>query len=463
MRRLIVMGAGGRDFHNFNVVFRDDPASRVVAFTAAQIPGIAERRYPPSLAGPHYPDGIPIHPEDDLVRLIRSERVDEVILAYSDLSHEEVMHKASTALAAGADFRLLGPDRTMLTSTKPVVAVCAVRTGSGKSQTSRRVGRILLDAGVKVVLVRHPMPYGDLERMRVQRFASLADIDAASPTIEEREEYETPVEAGMVLYAGVDYGEILERAQNEADVVVWDGGNNDLPFFRPDLLIVVVDPLRAGHERRYHPGETNLRMADVVVVNKLDSADPASIARVLTDVAAINPEATVVRANSPVHLEHGPSLVGASVLVVEDGPTITHGGMPFGAGMVAAQRGGAGVLVDPRPFAVGSIAETFQANPHIGSVLPAMGYSDEQLRELEETINAVECDVVITGTPIDLTRLIRSRHPIRHATYELEEIGKPNLADVLEPIVRRGGARLGPDAPRPTPQPPAQPPRRPRA
>jgi predicted GTPase len=437
MRRLVIMGAGGRDFHDFNVVFRDDPDTRVVAFTAAQIPGIDHRRYPASLGGPLYPDGIPVRPEEELGALIRDERVDEVVLSYSDLSHIEVMHKASLVLAAGADFRLLGPDRTMLASTKPVVAVCAVRTGSGKSQTSRRVGRILRDAGLNVVLVRHPMPYGDLERTRVQRFASLADIDAAHPTIEEREEYEGSVAAGMVVYAGVDYGEILARAQEEADVIVWDGGNNDMPFFRPDVTIVVVDPLRAGHELTYHPGEANLRMADVVVVNKIDSADPASVGRVLADIGSINPDAVVVRANSPVTLEHGPSLVGAAVLVVEDGPTVTHGGMPFGAGMVAAQRGGAGVLVDPRPHAVGSIAETFVRYPHIGSVLPAMGYSDEQLRELEQTINAADCDVVVSATPVDLTRLIESRHPVRHATYELEEIGRPTLADVLAPAIDR--------------------------
>jgi predicted GTPase len=437
MRRVIIMGAGGRDFHDFNVVFRDDPDTRVVAFTAAQIPGIADRRYPASLAGPLYPEGIPIHAEEELSALIREESVDEVVLAYSDLSHVDVMHKASTVLAAGADFRLLGPAHTRLTSSKPVVAVCAVRTGSGKSQTSRRVGRILRDAGLGVVLVRHPMPYGDLERMRVQRFASLADIDAAHPTIEEREEYEGAVEAGMIMYAGVDYGEILAQAQEEADIVIWDGGNNDLPFFRPDVHIVVVDPLRAGHELTYHPGEANLRMADVVVVNKVDSADPASVARVLADIGSINPGAAVVRAASPVTLEHGPSLVGAAVLVVEDGPTITHGGMPFGAGMVAAQRGGAGALVDPRPYAVGSIAEAFETYPHIGSVLPAMGYSDEQLHELEQTINATDCDVVVSGTPVDLTRLIDSRHPVRHATYELDEIGEPTLTEVLAPIIAR--------------------------
>jgi predicted GTPase len=435
MRRVVIMGAGGRDFHDFNVVFRDDPDTRVVAFTAAQIPGIDHRRYPASLAGPLYPDGVPVRPEEELEALIREEDVDEVVLSYSDLSHAEVMHKASLVLAAGADFRLLGPDRTMLAGTKPVVAVCAVRTGSGKSQTSRRVGRILRDAGLNVVLVRHPMPYGELDPMRVQRFDSLADIDAAHPTIEEREEYERPVEAGMVVYAGVDYGEILAQAQEEADVIVWDGGNNDMPFFRPDLIIVVVDPLRAGHELTYHPGETNLRLADVVVVNKIDSADPSSVERVLADVGSINPRAVVVRANSPVTLEHGPSLVGAAVLVVEDGPTVTHGGMPFGAGMVAAHRGGAGVLVDPRPHAVGSIAETFVRYPHIGSVLPAMGYSDEQLRELEQTINAADCDVVVSATPVDLTRLIESRHPVRHATYELDEIGRPTLADVLAPVL----------------------------
>jgi predicted GTPase len=438
MRRVLIVGAGGRDFHDFNVVFRDDPGHHVVAFTAAQIPGIDHRRYPASLAGELlYPDGIPIRPEAELEELIRTERVDEVVLSYSDLSHDEVMHMASRALAAGADFRLLGPQRTMLQAAKPVVAVCAVRTGSGKSQTSRRIGRILLDAGLRVVLVRHPMPYGDLERMRVQRFETPGDIDAAAPTLEEREEYEAPVAAGMVVYAGVDYAEILERAQEEADVIVWDGGNNDLPFFRPDLHVVVVDPLRAGHELHYHPGEANLRLADVVVVNKLDSASPAAVEPVLADIALLNPGATIVRANSPVTLTHGPSLVGAAVLVVEDGPTITHGGMPHGAGFVAAERGGAGMIVDPRPYAVGSIAEAFDRYSHIGSVLPAMGYSSEQLRDLEQTIDAVECDVVVTGTPIDLDHVIRTRHPIRRAGYELEEFGAPSLTKLLAPIVRR--------------------------
>ena len=440
MRNVLIMGAGGRDFHDFNVVYRGDANVRVVAFTAAQIPGIDDRVYPASLAGPGYPGGIPVRPEGELPELVRSLAVDEVVFAYSDVSHEDVMHRASIALAAGADFRLLGPRATMLRSAKPVVAVCAVRTGSGKSQTSRRVGQILLDAGLDVALVRHPMPYHDLEAMRVQRFATLADIDASHPTVEEREEYERPVELGMVMYAGVDYGAILASAEEEADVIVWDGGNNDLPFFHPDLLIVVVDPLRPGHELRYHPGEANLRMADVVVVNKVDSADAGSVARVLDDVAALNPRATVVRAASPVTLEDGPPLRDRRVLVVEDGPTITHGGMPFGAGTVAAQQAGAAFRVDPRPYAVGSIADTLRAYPHIGPVLPAMGYSAEQLRELEATVNAVECDVVVAGTPIRLDRLIDSRHPVRHVSYELSELGRPTLADALAPVLERARA-----------------------
>jgi predicted GTPase len=442
MRKVIVMGAGGRDFHNFNVVYRDDPEVEVVAFTAAQIPGIDDRVYPASLAGERYPRGIRIRPEEELTRLVHETGAHEVVLAYSDLSHLDVMHKASIVLAAGADFTLLGPVSTMLESTKPVVAVCAVRTGSGKSQTSRRVGQILLAEGLRVALVRHPMPYGDLEAMRVQRFETLAEIDASHPTIEEREEYERPVELGMVMYAGVDYAAILEQAQAEADVVIWDGGNNDLPFFRPDLHLVVVDPLRAGHELTYHPGEANLRMADVVVVNKVDSADAESVERVIADVEAVNDRATIVLAQSPVTLGDGPSLQGKRVLVVEDGPTITHGGMPFGAGTVAARQAGAARRVDPRPFAVGSLAATFAAYPHIGPVLPAMGYGDEQLRELEATIDAVDCDVVVTGTPIDLGRLISTRHPIRHVTYELEELGEPTLVDVLSPIVQRAALPL---------------------
>jgi predicted GTPase len=439
MRKIIIMGAGGRDFHDYNVVFRNDPRTEVVAFTAAQIPGIDDRVYPASLAGARYPLGIPIRPEEELTELIQRHHVHDVVLAYSDLSHEEVMHKASTVLAAGASFRLLGPRETMLRSSKPVVAVTAVRTGCGKSQTSRRVGEILLEAGYRVALVRHPMPYGDLDAMRVQRFATLSDIDRSNPTIEEREEYEAPVLMGMVMYAGVDYSAILHRAEQEADVVIWDGGNNDFPFYAPDIFITVVDPLRPGHELRYHPGETNLRMADVVVVNKVDTAAIGAVDEVIANIEAVNPHARIVKAASPVELEDGPSIVGARVLVVDDGPTLTHGGMPFGAGTVAARQGGALELVDPRPCAVGSIADVLEKYPEIDS-LPAMGYSPDQLHELEETINAATCDVVVTGTPIDLGRLIDSKHPIRHARYELKEVGSPTLAEVLAPLGVRAAA-----------------------
>jgi predicted GTPase len=435
MRKLIIMGAGGRDFHNFNVAFRNDPETEVVAFTATQIPGIDDRVYPAALAGPLYPNGIEIRPEDELTQLIHEHGVDEVVLAYSDLEHETVMHKASIVLAAGADFRLLGPDATMLGSTKPVVAVCATRTGCGKSQTSRKVGRTLLDAGLKVALVRHPMPYGDLEAMRVQRFPTLEEIDASHPTVEEREEYEEPVRMGMVMYAGVDYEAILRQAEEEADVIIWDGGNNDFPFYKPDLLIVVADALRPGHELRYHPGETNVRMADVVVINKVDSAEAHNVEQVLENVEELNPMAKVIFASSPPTLDEGPDLLGRYVLVVDDGPTLTHGGMPFGAGLVAARKAGAAKIVDPRPYAVGSIKATLDKWPHLTNVLPAMGYDDEQLAALEETLNAADCDVVVTGTPIDLGRLITSKHPIRHVRYELEEVGSPTIADVLEPIV----------------------------
>jgi predicted GTPase len=443
MRKVIIVGAGGREFHDFNVVFRSNPDTDVVAFAAAQTPGIDSRRYPASLAGPLYPDGIPVYPEEELPALIREHEVDEVVLAYSDLSHEEVMHRASIVLAAGASFSLLGPNATMLSSEKPVIGVGAVRTGAGKSQTSRRIGQILLERGLRVALVRHPMPYGDLETMRVQRFASQSDIDASSPTIEEREEYERPVELGMLVYAGVDYEAILDQAEQEADVIIWDGGNNDFPFFRPDLFVVVTDPLRPGHELRYHPGEANLRMADVVVVNKIDSATPAQVDRVLADITAVNPAATIVRAESPVELSPGPTLVGTSVLAVDDGSTITRGQMPFGAGGLAARNAGADELIDPRPWAVGSIREVFERYRHIGNVLPAMGYGDEQLKELEATINAIPCDVVITGTPVDLGRLISVRHPIRHATYELRELGRPNLEDVLKPILEQARLKEG--------------------
>ena len=440
MRKTIIMGAGGRDFHNFNVAFRGDPNTEVVAFTATQIPGIADRFYPPALSG--YPHGIPIRPEDELTQLIQQHDVDEVVLAYSDLKHETVMHKASIVLAAGADFRLMGPDATMLHSSKPVVAVCAVRTGCGKSQTSRKVGQTLLDAGLKVALVRHPMPYGDLEAMRVQRFATLEDIDASRPTVEEREEYEEPVRMGMVMYAGVDYEAILRSAEEEADVVIWDGGNNDFPFYAPDLLLVVADPLRPGHELLYYPGEANLRMADVVVINKVDSAEAHNVETIVENIEAVNPMATLVFAKSPPTLEYGPDLLGRRVLVVDDGPTLTHGEMPFGAGLVAARNAGAAAIVDPRPFAVGSLKDVFAKWPQLTNVLPAMGYGEKQLAELEETINAADCDVVVTGTPIDLGRLITSKHPIRHARYELEEVGSPTIAEVLEPVVA-AAARVG--------------------
>ena len=439
-RRILILGAGGRDFHDFNTVFRDDPLTRVVAFTAAQIPGIDDRRYPASLAGPLYPDGIPIVAEAELTALVARESIDEVILAYSDLAHVDVMHKASIVLATGADFRLLGPHQTMLKSTKPVVAVCAVRTGCGKSQTTRRVGQILLDAGLKVALVRHPMPYGDLEAMRVQRFATVEEIDASHPSLEEREEYEEPVRMGMVMYAGVDYEQILRQAEAEADVVVWDGGNNDFPFYVPDVLITVVDPLRPGHELGYYPGETTLRMADVVVVNKMDSASPADVETVISNVSFANPGATIVRAASPVTLEAGPPIAGKRVLVIEDGPTTTHGGMPFGAGTFAARLNGAAELIDPRPYAVGSIAETYRKYPGIGAVLPAMGYGDEQLAELGATARATDCDVVVIGTPMDLARLVDLGHPSVRVHYELSEIGTPTVADVLAPHIARWSA-----------------------
>ena len=434
MKKVIIVGAGGRDFHNFNVAFRDAEDVEVVAFTAAQIPGIDDRVYPPALAGRRYPRGIRVVPEEKLADVIHETHADEVVFAYSDVSHEDVMHKASIVLAAGADFRLMGPKSTMIRSTKPVVSVCAVRTGCGKSQTSRAVGQILLDAGLKVALVRHPMPYHDLEAIRVERFASLEDIDASNPTIEEREEYERPVEMGMVMYAGVDYKAILEQAQEEADVVIWDGGNNDFSFYKPDLSIVVIDPLRAGHALRYHPGEANMRMADVVVINKMDTATSEQVMLTMRDIEQLAPLATVVRAESPVVLDDGPSLRGKRVLVIDDGPTITHGGMPYGAGLVAAWDAGA-KPIDPRPFAVGSIAVTLRRFPHIMEVLPAMGYGDEQLQELEATIDAADCEAVIAGTPFELDRVISSRHPIRHVTYTLAEIGQPGLEDVLEPVI----------------------------
>ncbi len=434
-KRVVIMGAGGRDFHDFNVTYRDDPETTVVAFTAAQIPGIAGRVYPASLAGPLYPNGIPIVDESKLAGLIVGEEIDQVVFAYSDLPHTEVMHKASVVLAAGADFVLLGPDQTMINSRKPVVAVCAVRTGSGKSQTSRFIGRKLTEAGLRVSVIRHPMPYGNLERMQLQRFETIEDIDATDPTIEEREEYEAPVREGLLMWAGVDYGEILRAAEAESDVIIWDGGNNDFPFYKPDWFITVLDPLRPGHELEYHPGEVNLRLADIVVINKVDTATSDNLATTLANVAKVNPKATVVQTASPVRLQPGPDIKDKKVLVVEDGPTLTHGGMPFGAGTVAARQAGAAEIVDPRPYAMGSIKATLDAYPNLGPVLPAMGYGAEQLAELEKTIRDVKCDVVVIGTPIDIGRILDAGHPVRHAVYESVEVGQPSLSDAIGPII----------------------------
>jgi len=429
---VIIMGAAGRDFHNFNVRFRGNPDYQVVAFTAAQIPNITGRVYPPELAGPGYPDGIPIYPEDELARLIKEFEVDRVVFAYSDVSHEYVMHRASMVIACGADFELMGAKTTMLKAKVPVVAVCAVRTGSGKSQTTRRVCEILRELGRKAVVVRHPMPYGDLRDQICQRFASYDDLDRYNCTIEEREEYEPHIERGFVVFAGVDYQRILHEAEREAEVIVWDGGNNDLPFLVPDLHIVVADPHRAGHELRYHPGESNLRMADVVVINKVDTADPLDVAKVRRNVKAANPKAVIVEAASPIFVEAPEAIRGKRVLVVEDGPTLTHGEMSYGAGMVAAKRFGAAEIVDPRPYAVGSIVDTFEKYPQIGALLPAMGYGREQIEELEDTINATPCDLVLVATPVDLKRLLkRVRHPMRRVRYELQEIGHPTLKDIL--------------------------------
>jgi predicted GTPase len=429
--RVLIMGAAGRDFHNFNTFFRDNERYKVVAFTATQIPNIEGRVYPPELAGKLYPEGVPIYPETELVDLIQEYAVDQVVFAYSDVSHEYVMHKASEVLVAGADYCLMGSRHTMLESNKPVVAVCAVRTGSGKSQTTRHVCDILQEMGHKVVAIRHPMPYGNLVAQRVQRFAEYSDLDEHNCTIEEREEYEPHIDRGIVVYAGVDYEAILRQAEQEADVVVWDGGNNDLPFYKPDLHIVVADPHRAGHELRYYPGESNLRAADVVVVNKIDTADLSNIAQVRENVRQVNPEAVIVEAASPIFVDNPDAIQGKRVLVVEDGPTLTHGEMAYGAGAVAARRYGAAAIIDPRPYAVGSIAETFKKYPTTGPVLPAMGYGEEQIRELEETINATPCDLVIIGTPIDLRRIVDIKPPADRVRYELQVIGRPTLAEIL--------------------------------
>ena len=434
-RRVLIMGAAGRDFHNFNVRYRDDEGVEVVAFTATQIPFIDDRTYPASLAGARYPNGIPIHDESELTDLIRDRKVDEVVFAYSDVSHEHVMHKASEALAAGATFSLLGPNETMLKATVPVVAVCAVRTGSGKSQTTRAIAQTLKDAGKRVVAVRHPMPYGNLEKQRVQRFATHEDLDKHDTTIEEREEYEPHIASGTVIYAGVDYGEILEQAQAECDVLLWDGGNNDLPFYAPDVHVVVADPLRVGHETSYHPGEANLRMADAIVINKMDSASTDQVNALMATIHQVNHGATVVKANSRVTVDDPSVIAGKRVLVVEDGPTLTHGDMKFGAGVVAARAQGADEIVDPRPWAIGTIDETFRKYD-VGPVLPAMGYSNGQLAEMEKIIDTAEADVVVIGTPIDLRRVIEIRKPAVRVRYDLDVLpDSPSLLAVLGPVL----------------------------
>ena len=430
--KTLIMGAAGRDFHNFNVFYRDNKDYEVVAFTATQIPNIDGRKYPAELAGSLYPAGIPIYPESDLVDLIRKLKVDQVVFAYSDVPHEVVMHKASIVLAAGADFRLMGVGTTQIQSTKPVIAVCAVRTGSGKSQTTRRVSQILREMGYKVAAIRHPMPYGDLVKQKVQRFATYADLDKHECTIEEREEYEPHIDSGVVVFAGVDYEAILREAEKEVDIVLWDGGNNDFSFYKTDLNIVVADPHRPGHEHTYHPGEVNVRLADVFVINKVDTADPESVIKVRTTLHELNPKAVVIECASPLFVDNPEEINGKRVLVVEDGPTLTHGEMAYGAGWVAARRFGAGEIVDPHPFAVGSIHDTYVKYPSTGAILPAMGYGDQMVKDLEETINKMDVDLVISATPIDLTRIITINKPVQRVRYELEEIGKPDLVDILQ-------------------------------
>ncbi len=429
--RTIIMGAAGRDFHNFNVFFRENSDYEVVAFTATQIPEIEGRTYPGELAGSRYPAGIPIYPESDLDRLIREKNVNQVVFAYSDVPHEYVMHKASQVMAAGADFHLMGTKNTQLTSLKPVVSVCAVRTGSGKSQTTRRVSKILRGMGFRVAAVRHPMPYGDLVRQAVQRFADYRDLDQQNCTIEEREEYEPHLDNGVIVYAGIDYERILHQAEKEVDIILWDGGNNDFPFYVSNFQIVVADPHRPGHEIAYHPGETNARLADVFVINKVDTAIPEHVVRVRENLYALNPDAVVIEAASPLFVDDPAAIRGKRVLVIEDGPTLTHGEMAYGAGWVAARRFGAAEIVDPRPFAVDTIAETFRKYPKTGPILPAMGYGKEMIGDLEQTIRKADVDLVLIGTPIDLNRIIQIDKPTQRVRYELQEIGRPTLEDLL--------------------------------
>ena len=435
-KKVIIMGAAGRDFHNFNVFFRDNDEYEVVAFTATQIPNIEGRKYPTELAGSLYPNGIDIYPESQLDELIKKFDVDLVVFSYSDVPHEYVMHKASQAMVAGASFMLLGPKQTMVESSKPVIAVCASRTGSGKSQTTRRVVEILREIGKKVVVVRHPMPYGDLVAQKVQRFATYDDLDYHKCTIEEREEYEPHIDRGAVVYAGVDYEAILRQAEQEADVVIWDGGNNDFPFYKPDLMITVVDPHRPGHEITYHPGEVNVRMADVVVINKEDTANFEDIEEVRENVRQVNPNAIFVDAASPLFVQDISNIANKRVVVVEDGPTLTHGGMSYGAGYIAAIKYGAAEIVSPKPYAVGTIAETYEKYGQVEEVLPAMGYSEQQIKDLEETLNRVPADVIVSGTPINISRLVKVNKPIVRVMYELEEIGKPTLKDVITEKMR---------------------------
>ncbi len=432
MKKVIIMGAAGRDFHNFNTYFRNNSDYRVVAFTATQIPDIEGRKYPPALAGKLYPKGIPIHAEEELDSLIARHRVDDVHFAYSDVSHEYVMHKASQVMAAGANFVILGPADTMIKSKRPLISICAVRTGSGKSQTSRKVAAVLQEKGRKVAVIRHPMPYGDLVKQKVQRFAAYSDLDKHECTIEEREEYEPHIDRGIIVYAGVDYEAILRRAEKEADIILWDGGNNDFPFYKSDLEIVVADPHRAGHELLYHPGEMNFRRADVIIINKMDTAEKHQIDLVLANIRRVNPKAIVVRAKSPLSVTGGSKIRGKRVLVIEDGPTLTHGGMRFGAGIVAARKFGAAEIVDPRPFAVGSIKATFRKYSHLDNVLPAMGYGAEQTKELARTIDKAKCDLVVSATPIDITRVLSVNKPILRIGYDLQEIGSPNLKELLK-------------------------------
>jgi predicted GTPase len=427
----IIVGAAGRDFHNFNMVYRDNEQYNVVAFTAAQIPNIAGRKYPASLAGALYPKGIPIYEEKDLEQLIVTHSVDEVVFSYSDVPYRRVMSIGSRATAAGASFKLLSARETMIESSKPVISVCAVRTGSGKSQTCRKVAKLLHEFGFRVAAVRHPMPYGDLEKQKVQRFAAVADLKKHKCTIEEMEEYEPHIVSGTIIYAGVDYEAILRQAENDADIIIWDGGNNDLPFYKPDVHIVVADPLRVGDELTYYPSEANLRMADVVIINKIDSATPEAVIKLRENIRSVNTKAKIVDAASPIMLERSDMVAGKKVLVIEDGPTLTHGEMRIGAGTVAAQKFGAAEIIDPRPYATGEIKKTFQTYPKIGTLLPAMGYSDQQIRDLEATINKVPCDVVIIGTPIDLKRIVKIKKPALRVTYELEEIGEPSLRTIL--------------------------------